>query len=77
VVPLHHALEALALRAPLERILVETDCPFLAPVPMRGRRNEPAWVVHTARVIAAARGVPLETVAAATTANARRLFRLS
>src|SRR5205823_189058 len=70
-------LRRAAARAPLERILVETDCPFLAPVPMRGRRNEPAWVAHTARAIAAARGAPLDEVAAATTANARRLFRLS
>jgi TatD DNase family protein len=70
-------LRQAAARAPAHRLLVETDCPFLAPVPLRGKRNEPAWVVHTARVVAAQRGVPLETFAAETTANARRLFRLS
>jgi len=61
---------------PLDRILVETDCPLLAPVPHRGQRNEPAHVVRIGEAIAAARGVPPEIVARATAANARRLFRL-
>lgn len=63
-------------RVPLDRILIETDCPYLAPVPMRGRRNEPAFVVHTAAVVAAAAGVPLEALAAATVANTARIFKL-
>lgn len=58
---------------PLDRILVETDAPYLAPVPFRGKRNEPAHVVHTARYVAALRGLSFEEVAAATTANWRRL----
>ncbi len=61
---------------PLDRLLVETDCPYLAPVPMRGRRNEPAFVVHTARLLAEVRGIDQETLDAAAVANARRLFRL-
>jgi TatD DNase family protein len=59
---------------PIERILVETDCPFLAPVPLRGKRNEPAYLVHTARLLAEVRGISLETLAQATTDNTRRLF---
>jgi TatD DNase family protein len=62
---------------PVDRLLVETDCPFLAPVPHRGRRNEPAYVVETARRVAEIRGTSLEELARATTANARRLFRLA
>jgi TatD DNase family protein len=69
-------LRAVAAALPLDRILVETDCPLLAPVPHRGRRNEPAWVVRVGEAIAAARGIPLEAVARATSANARRVFRL-
>jgi TatD DNase family protein len=62
--------------APLDRLLVETDCPYLAPVPLRGKRNEPAYVVHTAAAVAALRGLDPEAFARATTENARRLFRL-
>jgi len=58
---------------PLDRMLVETDAPYLAPVPYRGKRNEPAYVLHTARRIAELRGATLEEVAAATTANWARL----
>jgi TatD DNase family protein len=65
-----------ATALPLDRLLVETDCPLLAPVPHRGQRNEPAHVARIGEAIAAARGVPVETVARATAANARRLFRL-
>lgn len=69
------ALRAVAARTPLERILVETDAPYLAPVPHRGKRNEPAYVAHTAALLAELKGVPLATLAAATTANFERLFR--
>ncbi len=65
-----------AAALPLDRLLVETDCPLLAPVPHRGRRNEPAHVVHVGAAIAAVRGVAPEQIARATAANARRLFRL-
>ena len=67
-------LRTVAAGVPLDRLLIETDSPFLAPEPLRGRRNEPAHVVHTARCLAIARGEPLEKFAAATTANARRVF---
>jgi len=68
------ALREVATGVPLDRLLVETDSPFLSPEPLRGKRNEPAHVVHTARCLALARGEPLEAFAAATTANARRVF---
>lgn len=55
--------------APLDRILVETDAPYLAPVPNRGKRNEPSFLVHTVQKLADLRGEPVETIAAATTAN--------
>ena len=58
---------------PLDRLLVETDAPYLAPVPMRGKRNEPAFVVETARRLAELRGEALESLAEATSANFRRL----
>jgi TatD DNase family protein len=60
---------------PLGRILVETDCPFLAPHPHRGKRNEPAYVRLVAEKIAALKGISVDEVALATTANARRLFQ--
>lgn len=59
---------------PLDRILVETDAPYLAPVPRRGKQNEPAFVVHTAAEAARLKGVSAEELAAATTANFYRLF---
>lgn len=68
-------LRALAAELPEERLLVETDAPYLAPVPLRGKRNEPAFVAHTAAVLAAARGVTPERIADITTANFFRLFR--
>ena len=70
-------LRALAATVPVDRLLVETDCPYLAPLPNRGKRNEPSFVKHTARVLAEACGLPLEEMAARTTANAMRLFRLA
>jgi TatD DNase family protein len=60
--------------APADRILVETDAPFLAPVPLRGQRNEPAFVAHTAAVLAELRGISAEALAELTTANFRTLF---
>jgi TatD DNase family protein len=69
-------LRQVAARAPADRILVETDCPYLAPTPHRGKRNEPAFVVHTAQTLADLREVSLESLAATTTENARRLFNL-
>ena len=67
-------LRAIARDAPLERVLVETDAPYLAPVPHRGRRNEPAFVVDTAKVLAEAKGISFEKLAAATRANTLRIF---
>jgi TatD DNase family protein len=62
-----------ARAAPIDRVLVETDAPYLAPVPKRGKRNEPAFVVETARKLASLRGSNLEEIAAATTRNFERL----
>ena len=68
-------LRDVAKTVPLERLLVETDSPFLSPEPHRGKRNEPANVVHTAACLALARGEPLAALAAATVANARQVYR--
>lgn len=59
---------------PLDRIHVETDAPFLAPIPMRGKKNTPAYVVHTAEMVAQLKNVTLEELSQATNANARQLF---
>ena len=67
-------LRDIARDVPIDRLLVETDAPFLAPVPHRGKRNEPSFVAETARVLAQVKGVGEETIAAATRANALRLF---
>lgn len=67
-------LRDIARDVPMERLLVETDAPFLAPTPHRGKRNEPAYVADTARVLAEVKGVSFEEMAAQTTANALRLF---
>ncbi len=68
------ALREIAAAVPLERLLVETDAPFLAPAPHRGKRNEPSFVVHTAETLAEVKGVSYEALAAATTANVLALF---
>ncbi len=67
-------LRAIFKTVPLERLLVETDAPYLAPVPYRGKRNEPAFVAHTAAALAAVKGVTAEELAEATTNNFFRLF---
>jgi TatD DNase family protein len=72
--PKSHDLRAIFAAAPLDRILVETDAPYLAPPPFRGKRNEPAYVRHTAQVGADLFGISLEDFAAATSANFDRLF---
>lgn len=69
-------LHDVARRVPLERMLIETDSPYLAPVPHRGRTNEPAWVVHVAEAIARLRGVEVAAIARATSSNFFRLFRI-
>jgi TatD DNase family protein len=63
-------------RVPLDRILLETDCPYLAPIPMRGKRNEPAYVVHTAKVVAECAGVDVAALARATVDNTCAVFRI-
>lgn len=67
-------LRAIAAKVPRDRLLVETDAPFLAPLPHRGKRNEPSFVVNTARVLAEVHGVPAEELAAITTENFFHLF---
>jgi TatD DNase family protein len=68
-------LKEVARRVPLERMLIETDSPYLAPMPHRGKRNEPAYVRHVAEEIAGLRGIPLEQVGAATSKNFFDLFK--
>lgn len=74
--PSAETLKEVAARAPLERILLETDGPFLTPIPLRGKRNEPAHLTYIAERLALLRGISLDDVAVATTANAERLFAL-
>jgi TatD DNase family protein len=69
-------IQASAQIVPIDKLLVETDCPFLAPMPKRGKRNEPAFVSHVASYLAELRGEKLDLLADITTANARQLFRL-
>jgi TatD DNase family protein len=68
------AVRAVAAMVPWDRLLVETDAPYLAPVPVRGKRNEPAYAAHTAARLAEVRGVSCEEMGRITTANAGRLF---
>ncbi len=63
-------------KAPLDRLLVETDAPYVSPVPYRGQRNEPAYIIETVKKIAELRGIPYDEVAGLTTESAKRLFRL-
>jgi TatD DNase family protein len=67
-------LRAIAAEVPLDRLLVETDAPFLAPEPYRGKRNEPAFIVHTAAVLARIKGITQQEMATATTENFFRLY---
>jgi TatD DNase family protein len=69
-------VQDVARRVPLERLLIETDSPYLAPVPYRGKPNEPAYVSYVGRFIAQQREMPEEALAAATTQNFFRLFRI-
>jgi TatD DNase family protein len=69
-------LREVAAKIPLDRLLVETDSPYLAPVPLRGKRNEPGFVVHTAACLAGLYGIELAVLAQRATGNARELFRL-
>jgi TatD DNase family protein len=71
-----HIQHEVVRKTPLDRLLVETDAPFLAPVPYRGKVNEPSYLLHTAEKIAELRGLPLAQVARQTTENARRVFCL-
>ncbi len=73
--PKAHELRRAAQEAPLERLLIETDAPFLPPQPRRGRRNEPAWVRWVAEQIAEVKELPLQAIAEATAANAQAIFR--
>jgi TatD DNase family protein len=68
-------LREIATNTPLDRLLVETDAPYLAPIPRRGKRNEPAYVVHTAEMLATLKGIEGRALATATTDNFYRLFR--
>jgi TatD DNase family protein len=69
-------LKEIAQRVPLERILIETDSPYLAPVPHRGKLNQPAYVKHVAAEIAMLRGISIDEVGQSTTENFARLFKL-
>ena len=75
--PKAQPLRDVAVQVPLERLLVETDAPFLAPIPNRGQRNEPGWVAHTAEVLAGLRGVSPGEMGSITTKNFERLFGLT
>jgi TatD DNase family protein len=69
-------LREVARFVPLDRLLIETDSPYLAPVPFRGKTNQPAYVAHVGAAVAALRGITPETLAAATSANFERLFQV-
>jgi TatD DNase family protein len=72
----NETLRSIVRSVPAERLLLETDCPFLAPEPLRGKDNEPAYIVHTARRVAEVRGVTYEEICSTTTVNAVRVFGL-
>ncbi|MEQ8176210.1 MAG: TatD family hydrolase [Syntrophomonadaceae bacterium] len=69
--------QEVAARVTLERILIETDCPYLTPEPLRGKRNEPAYVIHTAKKLAELRSKSVEEIGYITSLNTRRVFRLT
>lgn len=75
--PKAQPLRDVAARVPLDRLLVETDAPFLAPIPNRGQRNEPGWVAYTAETLAGLKGVTAQEMASITTKNFERLFGLT
>lgn len=75
--PKNDYLREVARDVPVEKMLLETDCPYLTPQPYRGKRNEPAYVVETAKLIAEIRNIPLEVLGNQTTMNARQLFGVS
>jgi TatD DNase family protein len=66
-------IQEAARMTPSDRLLIETDAPYLAPVPKRGKRNEPSYIIETAKKLAGLRGVPLEEISATTSANFRHL----
>ena len=68
--------DELVRQIPLEKIIIETDCPYVAPIPHRGKRNEPQYVKYVAQKIAEIKGVSFEEVAEQTTKNARKLFKI-
>ncbi|HLZ35478.1 MAG TPA: TatD family hydrolase, partial [Nitrospira sp.] len=74
-------LREIAKHTPLDRVLIETDCPYLTPVPHRGKRNEPAYVSHVAKQLAAIHAdrpdLPVEQIERITTENAKRLFKIA
>jgi len=70
-------LKEIARRVPLDRMLIETDSPYLAPVPFRGKRNQPAWVRYVGEAVAQLRGVPVDAIARATSDNFFRLFKIA
>jgi TatD DNase family protein len=72
----NEVLRSIVAQLPSERLLLETDCPFLSPEPFRGRDNEPAFIIHTARKVAEVRSISLQEISRITTANAVRLFNL-
>jgi TatD DNase family protein len=74
--PKAQAIRAVAQEIPLERLLIETDSPYLAPVPFRGKRNEPAYVVETAKALGQLKGLSLEAIGTITADNYRRFFKL-
>jgi TatD DNase family protein len=73
--PKSNEIRVIAADVPLDRLLVETDSPYLSPAPFRGKRNEPARTVHTAQVLAEVRGMTPAALAELTTSNFRRLYR--
>jgi TatD DNase family protein len=73
--PKAQSLRAVAQEIPLEKLLIETDSPYLAPIPFRGKRNEPAYVVETAKALGQLKGLSLDAIGMITAENYRRLFR--